>query len=48
VEQWRFYEPWLTPLKSVLSPVLAAWPDVPDIGELNGSPIDGGRQRGST
>jgi hypothetical protein len=48
VEQWRFYEPWLTPLKSILSPVLAAWPDVPDIGESNGSPIDGGCQRGST
>ncbi len=47
-EQWRFYEPWLTPLKSILSPVLAAWPDVPDIGESNGSPIDGGCQRGST
>ena len=48
VEQWRFYEPWLTPLKTILAPVLAAWPDVPDIGESNGSPIDGGQQRGST
>jgi hypothetical protein len=48
VEQWRFYEPWLTPLKTILEPVLAAWPDVPDIGESNGSPIDGSGQRGST
>jgi hypothetical protein len=30
LEQWRHYEPWLGPLKSVLGTVLAAYPNVPD------------------
>jgi hypothetical protein len=29
VDQWRNYEPWLGPLKDVLGPVLASYPDVP-------------------
>jgi tetratricopeptide (TPR) repeat protein len=29
LEQWRHYDPWLGPLKMALSPVLAAYPDVP-------------------
>jgi len=30
LEQWRNYEPWLTPLKTALGPILDAYPDVPD------------------
>jgi tetratricopeptide (TPR) repeat protein len=48
IEQWRFYEPWLTSLKSILAPILAAWPGAPDFGESKGCPIDAGRQQGST
>ena len=29
MEQWRHYEEWLEPLKSLLAPVLATWPDPP-------------------
>ena len=29
VEQWRHYEAWLAPLKTALSPVLDAYPEVP-------------------
>lgn len=29
VERWRNYEPWLSPLKSALGPVLEAYPEVP-------------------
>ncbi len=29
LEGWRPYEPWLTPLKEALGPVLAAYPDAP-------------------
>ena len=29
VEHWRNYEPWLGPLKTVLGPVLDAYPGVP-------------------
>ena len=31
VDQWRHFEPWLTPLKLALGPVLDAYPDVPDL-----------------
>jgi tetratricopeptide (TPR) repeat protein len=30
LEQFRHYEPWLSPLKGALGPVLAAYPGVPD------------------
>jgi tetratricopeptide (TPR) repeat protein len=30
LDQWRNYEPWLTPLVDALGPVLAAYPDVPE------------------
>lgn len=30
LKQWRSYEPWLGPLKSVLGPVLDSYPDVPE------------------
>jgi tetratricopeptide (TPR) repeat protein len=30
LEQWRNYEEWLEPLKTLLEPVLAAWPHPPD------------------
>jgi tetratricopeptide (TPR) repeat protein len=30
VEHWQNFEPWLGPLKTVLGPVLDAYPDVPD------------------
>jgi hypothetical protein len=29
VEHWRHYEEWLEPLKTLLAPVLAAWPHPP-------------------
>jgi predicted Zn-dependent protease len=29
LEQWRYYEPWLEPLKSALGSVLTAYPQVP-------------------
>jgi hypothetical protein len=29
-EQWRNYEPWLSPLKTALGPVLDAYPAVPN------------------
>jgi hypothetical protein len=29
VDQWRHYEPWLGPLKAVLGPLLATYPDAP-------------------
>jgi tetratricopeptide (TPR) repeat protein len=28
-DEWRYYEPWLGPLKSALGEVLDAWPDAP-------------------
>lgn len=30
IDAWRAFEPWLTPLKEALGPVLDAYPDVPD------------------
>jgi tetratricopeptide (TPR) repeat protein len=30
IEHWRHYEEWLEPLKTMLAPVLAAWPHPPD------------------
>jgi tetratricopeptide (TPR) repeat protein len=30
LDRWRHYEPWLSPLKAALGPVLAAYPEVPD------------------
>jgi hypothetical protein len=48
IEQWRFYEPWLGPLKTVLHDVLAAWPEPPASCAAGGSPIDAGRPQGST
>jgi tetratricopeptide (TPR) repeat protein len=29
LDQWRHYEPWLTPMKGALGPVLTAYPGVP-------------------
>jgi len=31
VDQWRNFEPWLTPLKQALGPVLDAYPEVPEL-----------------
>ena len=31
LDQWRHYEPWLQPLKTVLGPVLDAYPGVPEL-----------------
>ena len=30
VDHWRHFEPWLSPLKAALGPVLDAYPGVPD------------------
>ncbi|MFM8356400.1 MAG: sulfotransferase [Gammaproteobacteria bacterium] len=37
VDHWRHFEPWLDPLKQILGPVLARYPDVPDF-EQAGDP----------
>jgi hypothetical protein len=29
LEQWRYFEPWLEPLKTALGPVLTSYPEVP-------------------
>ena len=29
IDQWRYFEPWLAPLKEVLGPVLTAYPECP-------------------
>ena len=34
LDQWRTYEPWLSPLKRALGEVLALYPDVPNAPEL--------------
>jgi Tfp pilus assembly protein PilF len=34
LDRWKNYEPWLAQMKAALSPVLDAWPDVPDFEAL--------------